>query len=287
MSYIPSTIAEEPFDPLGQEYFDTFTGFITNNSLSQYSATRTSPVNIRAIALDVFFLRYSLALKYNTMFAKQMVDGGVLYWKRRFEGRSSSYSFSWAVKGHPRSGELWRMLDISYNRRNCASQETYYFGDPGSPMAPEFPLTGNHQVNTWSRQVSTSLNLWCHIFRPTHNQQFFLIRHVSDADVPDMLDMCNHYMNMARDKSRSLVDRIESLARMEYMWFWTNPFGRAGAISGDAISFLVQKEMVEQGHRFHGRKNYMHLDYYAFGESMDSFVEWRHRTFFELSAAVA
>jgi hypothetical protein len=283
MTFTPAALCEYPYDPLGREYFETFTAFVKNNELCTYPVAKGSQLTVKTLATDIFSLRYSLAHKYNTFFAKQMVQDGVLYWKRRFEGTSRSLSYSWGIRKHPRSGELWKCLDLSSEFGQFKAEvHSYHFGTVDAPLVPDLPtFTGMHTCRVWRMMVCPSLNEQCLVIRPIHNPDLFLIVHVHDGDVPSMVHMCEYYFGQARDESIDLERRIEMLARFEYLWFWANPFGRAGAITGDAISFLVQKEMIfNHGHDIVTRQAYLHQDFFAFSMSLDAYIENRKAALF-------
>jgi hypothetical protein len=82
--------------------------------------------------------------------------------------------------------------------------------------------------------------------------------------VPNLRQEAQEYWNRSLDPKRQLPERHRSLAAFEYLWFWTNPFGRAGALTGDALSLLAQKTMVLEGLNTHIRPDYYHQDCEAF-----------------------
>jgi hypothetical protein len=275
MSFTATSIAEAPADALGREYYDTFTNFVERNMLDHYLPSKAIATSI---ALDVFFLRYSLAYKYGTMFAKQMVDNGTLYWKRRFKGKSNGESISWAVKGNERTGQLWEWLSQACGRQDAVMSD-FDFGD--TPIVPEIQITGwAVETRQWRIRVCDmpGFSYYCYIQQPVAYPHVFIIQHVDDCDVPGLVEVCNKYAFSAMSgvgTNFSTEERVEALARFEYLWFWVNPFGRAGAISGDVISFLITKYMAKQGIEISNRKSYYHQDFLAFSMNINDYIDHR------------
>ena len=70
-------------------------------------------------------------------------------------------------------------------------------------------------------------------------------------------------------------EKFLSLAEFEWVWYWTNPFARAGALSGDILVILLKEELLRQGVPVPIRTQYINQDLKAFLYEVEAHKEMR------------
>jgi len=75
----------------------------------------------------------------------------------------------------------------------------------------------------------------------------YFIRHAGDSEIPVIRRRLGQLWSAALDPKRSAAGRVAAVGEFEWLWFWANPYGRAGATTGDALSLLLQKALRKDG----------------------------------------
>lgn len=261
-------IAETPTDAMGTEFREIFGDFIEFN--------RATSSNFESLALNLFRLRLEIAKKYETNFAKMMepigADGPVQNWKRRWQGESSGQSWSFGIAGHRRADSVWHLLNQKLEVAQSASERVN---------------TSMFQVYGGSKNSIVDARVWQFPYRTSMRQfQFriyqidpvtYYIAHAADRDVPYLREKLNDLWRRTFDVNLNQDSRVQALSEFEWLWFWSNPFGRSGALIGDALSLLVQKEFERQGWSIQIRTQYEAADMEALSRPLDDYIRYREK----------
>lgn len=62
--------------------------------------------------------------------------------------------------------------------------------------------------------------------------------------------------------------KMEYVAEFERLRFWTNPFGRSGALIGDSLSLLLQEFLQSNGMNVFIRNTYKNIDLCALTKTL-------------------
>ena len=253
-------VAEEPYDDMGREFQAVFGAWL-DQTVARKDGDNT-PGNCKVLAFQLFRRRLALAQKYHTFFATQMVIGDRELWRERYTGAEDGYSYSFAIRQMPRTARFFawcQQIDEPPNGERIWDERVKPL--PNLPMGPHEPLP---VMPVWGRLHQPQFRarrdgpFW--LRRLHYSRDVYLIEHPDNRWVPNIRQEAQQYWCRANDPQRSFRDRALDLAAFEWLWFWTNPFGRAGALTGDALSLLTQKQMLLDGHRAHIRPSYYHRD---------------------------
>ncbi len=280
MTGLPRTfgtiVAEEPYDDMGREFQIEFGAWIDATSAKKDAAT---PAHFQVLAFQIFQRRLALAQKYRTFFATQVVAGARELWRERFTGATDGHCYSFAIRELPRTKRFFQWCLAT---RTPANLNRVW--DPAIKPYPFLPL-GPHEffpvMPTWAHQHFPR-------FRARPEGAFYvrriqlctdvhLIEHFDHRWVPNLRQEAAEYWFRANDPKWPLAQRARDLGAFEWLWFWTNPFGRAGALTGDSLSLLAQKQMVIDGFPVHLRPGYYHQDCEAFLLGFEAYVGKRAR----------
>lgn len=261
-------VAEEPFDKMGEEFADTFSTWVFDNS---WTLTR----DFQEMAFELFKFRLDLAQKHNTYFASQMTAGGREVWRDRFEGVGYDPCYSFAIKNLDRTKRFWNW---AVNRPDLPN--SIRFWDEDFAPYPHLPVEGG------AHERSIPMRVWEHTYRPffiakrggalkmrciQYNDNTFLFEHVRNNWVPLMRGEAQAWWTKAVAEQDP-----HALAAFEWVYYWTNPFGRAAASIGDALSLIVQKR-----HGFQMRTDFYHQDCEALLMSFEDYVAKRASDMFD------
>ncbi|PWU17356.1 MAG: hypothetical protein C5B49_09080 [Bdellovibrio sp.] len=259
-------IAEKPIDAMGRDFQEIFGGFIrTREATSE---------NLEDLALDLFNARLALSRKYNTAFAQMMEPSGEAGWQKRWKGEGISQAWSFGIHGHLREGSVWRQLmeRLPVEESHLEMIDSSIFAvhqslEPsrtGIARVWHFPYeVGGQDVSFYIYQV---------------NKNTFYIGHAKDKQVPLLRQRLRDLWQRAMFLELAGIERTTALFEFEWVWFWTNPFGRAGASLGDALSLLVQKQMERQGLPIRIRSDFENLDLVALSMHLEDYVQWRQNS---------
>jgi hypothetical protein len=75
------------------------------------------------------------------------------------------------------------------------------------------------------------------------------------------------FWNIAFDPNNAQYTRFASLASFEWLWYVMNPFMRSGAMTGDALSLVMQKRIGAKSRDF-----FYHQDCEALLMTFDDYV---------------
>jgi len=264
-------IAEEPYDDMGRE-FQTVFGAWLDETVARKEGDHT-PGHCKVLAFQLFRRRLALAQKYHTFFATQMVAGERELWRERYTGAQEGYCYSFAIRQMPRTARFYAWCEASDEPPNGERVwDERVKPRPNLPLGPHPPLA---VMPVWGRLHQPQFRarrdgpFW--LRRLHYSRDVHLIEHPDNRWVPNIRQEAQTYWSRANDPQRSLPERTVDLAAFEWLWFWTNPFGRAGALTGDALSLLTQKQMILDGHRVHIRPGYYHQDCEALLLSWDEY----------------
>ena len=266
-------IAQPPYDDMGQEFAGVFGNFLFQN--------RADPDRLTSLAVEAFAARLDLAKKYKTFFSQQMepvdLQGQVTkLWLQRFKGESHFNSWSYGIAGHWRADEIHKILTAQLKDKDFDLQII----EVPSPLP--FPYQGERsaKVKHWDFSENfETFKMHAHIYEL--DAEHFLILHPQDRDVPQILDRLEVLWKFALDRNNAFQARLRALADFEWTWFWLNPFGRAGATTGDSLSHLVQFEIEAEGHPIQVRHTFHAQDIEALARRRSTYIETRIKDWLE------
>jgi hypothetical protein len=253
-------IAEEPYDDMGREFQAVFGAWL-DETVTRKAGDHT-PGHCKVLAFQLFRRRLALAQKYHTFFATQMVAGERELWRERYTGAADGYCYSFAIRQMSRTARFYRWCEGQTEPPNSERVwDERLKPQPALPMGPHEPWP---VMPVWGRLHRPQFRarrdgpFWLRRLR--YNRDVHLIEHPDNRWVPNIRQEAQQHWSRANDPQRAFRGRIADLAAFEWLWFWTNPFGRAGALTGDALSLLTQKQMILDGHQAHIRPGYYHQD---------------------------
>jgi hypothetical protein len=244
-------IAERPADKMGQEFYHIFGRYLND--------CMPDPSNMTKIATNAFALRLDLAKRYNTFFAEQVAPKGKALWKDRLEGKDSAHAWSFGIKGHARAGLLYNWLDDKYSVIP-SKQHTL-------PEPVPVPLV---ELNESTNMQGWKVTPYGRILK--YNKAAFLIDHGPGHSVPKEVSQATRHWQGALNPDNDLTKRMQHIACLEWRWYWTNPFGRAGALTGDILSLSLQKRLQAEGHNIHMRDRFYSQDLEAYCYDLPQYV---------------
>jgi len=259
-SSFATIIAEEPYDAMGREFQQVF-GMWLDNTVARPSGD-TRPGHCKVLAFQLFRRRLALAQKYHTFFATQMVTGDRELWRERYTGVQDGPCYSFAIRQMPRTVRFFQWCQSLKEPPN--GERVWDESLKPLPALPGGPHTPLPVMPVWGRQHQPQFRarrdgpIWLRRLR--YSADVHLIEHPDNRWVPNIRQEAQEYWCRANDPLRPFPERATDLAAFEWLWFWSNPFGRAGALTGDALSLLTQKQMILDGHRAHIRPSYYHQD---------------------------
>ncbi len=271
-----SIIAEEPYDDMGREFQEIFGAWVDKTSARKDGDT---PQHFQLLAFNLFQKRLALAQKYHTFFATQMVSGQRELWRERYTGTLDDHCYSFAIRNLPRTQRFFAWcLAIKEEPNATRIWDLKIKPYPSLPLAPheafpEMPVWGRlHHPQFRARRDGPFYLRRIHFGPDVH-----LIEHPDNHWVPNVRQEAQEYWFRANDPDNAFENRARNLAAFEWLWFWTNPFGRAGALTGDALSLITQKQMALDGLAVHIRPGYYHQDCEAFLLAWDDYLDKRMR----------
>lgn len=252
-------IAEPPVNPMGEDFAQSFGQFLREN--------QARPNNFQELSQKLFRNRLDLAKRHQTKFVGQMSDGA---WMRRLLGVSDGRAWSFGIRNHSR-GKAVHEFFTQVNLSDYSSNEEWV------------------DLDVFSRNIGQGISLIpvIHFTFPVDKKVIddfkiylvdadtFFIEHAKDTNVPVLMKIMDSLWQSFFDRSKSLEKRIEILAHWEWLWFWTNPFGRAGASIGDGLSLLLQEQLISEGYALKLRGGYHHQDLEALSRSRADYTAHR------------
>lgn len=275
MMTIPLTfktiVAEAPYDDMGRDFAEIFGAYLNTTDLGPTS-------KLVPIAYQLFKIRLDLARKYNTFFAKQVTNGGEL-WQDRFTGKGNTPCYSFAMPQLSRTAKFFGLCQRYEKERPFHSirhWSLHYADVPELPFGPHKMLDPMPVYEHKYVPVFEARNGGPFYFRwMKYSDRVYLFEHPRSRWVHMLKNEANSWWDRARNTELSDQDRFVALASFEWLWYITNPFMRSGALTGDVLSFLVQKEMVKQGVNLHIRSYFYSQDIEALLLPYEEYVEKR------------
>ena len=254
-----------PFDTMGKEFSDIFSAWLGGQ-------VSFSTHHFDGMVFDLFRKRLDLARKHNTWFATQMAND---VWKNRYNGIGFDPCYSFAIEGLERTKRFHRWAEATFAG---VLPNSYRVWDTDYAPFPHLPIEA-------AQPNGLPMPVFEYVYRPVfpvakrggalkmrtlaYSENTFLFEHVRNNWVPLMREEAKGWWALAlRNRDP------KALASFEFCWFRTNPFGRAGALTGDAMSLLVQRI-----NNFQMRDTFYHQDQEALLMSFDEYVEKRTRDF--------
>jgi hypothetical protein len=190
-------------------------------------------------------------------------------WKKRYAGNGYNPCYSFAIKGFERTIRFWNWTE-TVDVNDCLASSIRHWDTNFAPY-PSLPV---------EQTPFDAMLVWEHVYKPqfeareagavkmrrlAYSNDCYLFEHVRNNWVPLMRSEALEWWKIARDQKS-----MEALAAFEWTWYWTNPFGRSGALSGDALSLIIQKL-----HGFKMRSEFYHQDQEALLLSFEEYVQKR------------
>jgi hypothetical protein len=255
-----SLLAEPPFDDMGREFATDFGAFARGH--------RAGTGQMMYLAEELFQIRLNLAGKYKTFFALQMTEltEGWPYWRARLKGLSKRRVFSFGIEDVPRADLVWTHFKRQFKRRSSRRLvETRDF--------PLYKGPAQVQAEVHDLTYTPVPGLVFKVFVLSTGQYY--LEHAPDRMVPRILQRLEELWDGSLDKSRPVGERTALLTEWEWLWFWTNPFGRAGASVGATLSLLWEADLsVELGYPV-WRTEFYYQDLEALSRSLEEYRAWR------------
>ena len=147
------------------------------------------------------------------------------------------------------------------------------------PWLPAGPHTPFEKMDVWSMRYNPIYAARAggafNVRRIHYAKGVHLIEHPRGSWVPQIRQEAQAHWAFAHNPNNNTRDRFASLGAFEWCWVWANPFGRAGAMTGDALSLMLQKHIHQQGTPIHIRQQYYHMDCECLLTPFDEYVDKR------------
>jgi hypothetical protein len=252
---IGTLISEPPVDAMG---FDFRMEFI---KLIPLIEGKQSLLDITDAVIQT---RLEIAQKYKTQFADEMKDAG----KSRLTGSTDEPCCKSGVLSDGRTQKvhthLARFLGPPTEQR-AGIDFTPFKNIPGFQQ----PFSGASS-RVW---VLQGRKLSFEIYSPSPSEYYF--QHLQAKDLPVFIPEVERLWKQSQNWNLTTLQRVEALARFEWLWYWMNPYGRSAALTGDVASLIVQNRMVRAGDRILMREEYESQDLEAFIHDEEDYVKNR------------
>lgn len=256
---------------MGAEFQDIFGGWVSKTEVGD-------PNDLDRLALDLFQNRLRLAQKYNTFFARQVTnDGTDELWRKRLNGVQDIPCHSFATREVDRTLRFFHWTAI---QNSVETFDSYRHWDTSFCPYPSLP----GQVKPKER-----MEVWTHLYRPHFDARdggafacrrmtygfnesgaWYLFEHPRTKWIPQLYNEAKCFWYLAHQECGDMSRQCQSLASFEWLWYWMNPFMRAGALTGDALSLIMQKHIGCQTRNF-----FYHQDCEALLLPFDEYVKKR------------
>lgn len=274
-------VSDEPWNDVGSSFRHTFSKFI--------SAQHVTPTNMEEIARAAFKERLNFAKVHSRNFAfeDEKTDSGNARWEDRFSGKGNESRWSYGVDY--RSARAKRALDVLKDLSPVGKSETVEVPlqeFPTELLRPEYlkNLQQNGKTIVAKKWVYDS-GVKSKSGSPLEFELFhidgegYFIRHPHNRDVPQVMKQAEILWKEAQNEKAPLEERQRAISRLEWLWYWTNPLGRAGALTGDVLSVLLQEKVETDHGDFKMSDSYSNRDLKAFGHSKESYEKARMEEF--------
>ena len=270
-----NVIAETPYDDMGREFQDIFGKWVNETELE-------SAGSLNPLAFGLFRLRLELAKKYKTYFAGQVTANGTKeLWKERYLGQGNEPCYSFAAKNVQRTERFckWTSKTVFEMRDNYPTERHWETSYAPFPELPLSSITRFDPMTVWSTKylprftARTGGAFECRMIRYASDQDkthIFLFEHPRSRWIAQIRSEATTFWNIAFDPTNEQYVRFAALASWEWLWVWSNPFMRSGALTSDALSLVMQKHIGAKSRTF-----FYHQDCEALLMPFDFYVEKR------------
>ena len=240
-----NVIAETPYDSMGAEFQEIFGKWVNETELG-------APGELNQLAFGLFRMRLELAQKYKTYFATQVLDGGRELWKNRFAGIGNLPCYSFASFSVPRTKVFWHWTvgvdEIEpFMDSHKRHWDVNYADYPSLPVIVDRcnpMIVINHTYHPrFTARTGGSFECRRILYGFERDNPFFLFEHPRNRWISQIRSEATTFWNIAFDSNNDQYTRFGALASWEWLWYWTNPFMRSGAMTGDALSLVMQKRI--------------------------------------------
>jgi hypothetical protein len=111
-------------------------------------------------------------------------------------------------------------------------------------------------------------------FPRDYKGDIFVVVHTSSADVPTIMSGIEVRWMQALNSRKNISGRLRAIAEMEWIYYWTNPFGRGGALTRRVLSLALQKAISEKNN-FQVEDAFDYYDQHALTMQFSDYVEFR------------
>jgi hypothetical protein len=260
-------IAETPYDSMGTDFQEIFGRWVNETKLD-------TPAQLNILAYELFKLRLSLAQKYKTYFAKQVTEGGQDLWANRFVGIGNLPCYSFASINVQRTKIFWHwseQLTEEESPNGARYWDLNYADYPRLPVNPDRcdpMMVWSHTYNPiFTARTGGSFECRRILYGYERDNPFFLFEHPRNRWISQIRSEASTFWNIAFDSNNNDYTRFGALASFEWLWYWMNPFMRSGAMTGDALSLVMQKRIGAKSREF-----FYHQDCEALLLPFDAYV---------------
>lgn len=256
-------LAEPPEDDMGMDFALGYSDFAKRH--------KAEPGKLVSMTTELFGERLALAAKYKTFFATQMttLHSGQPYWKARLNGISNERAFSFGIRDNPRSDIVWRFFKENFKKTG----ERTSIDTRGFPLYPgERMAAGEVIVVPYDRIENLQFKMF------VLDSGYFYLEHAPDLRVPELMTVLSRLWDRSLDIRLSESERLLAFCEFEWLWFWTNPFGRGGASIGATMALLWEVDRTLKTGQFVIRRKFYHQDLEALSRTLPEYIEWRMKT---------
>ncbi len=228
--------------------------------------------NFRILTQKAFEKRLSLAKKYNTAFLIHMTGdkkNKIPPWKERINGLTNRRSFSFGIRHHPRAHGIWKFFNsLSEKKAEKIKINPRAFRE----LQIGLPKIKN-PILRWSFPCKESSSF--KVYKLDKNA--YVLSHAKNVEVPKILKCLNSLWKKVLDGKISKEKRVQALAEFEWLWFFTNPYGRGGAAIGNLLSIILQKKIASDGVEIRTQNKFINQDLEAFTKQEKEYISIRKK----------
>lgn len=261
-------IAEKPKNVMGLEFYTTF-----GNTLSRL---KVSKENMMDIAISIFERRLALSKKHDTNFHKHMVHNWEKKWEQRLNGQWDSFSRSFGIKSHERADGIFNYFKDSLSEKDAIKERTWENFVQLSWISKRYPK--DVLVRNFPYEIDgIAISDFC-VYKL--DDETYYIRHANTHTVPKIMKRLTILRKNIQNSQTTEQLKMEYVAEFERLRFWTNPFGRSGALIGDSLSLLLQEFLQSNGMNVFIRNTYKNIDLCALTKTLWEYKVERKKELF-------
>jgi hypothetical protein len=256
--------------PAGIAYSRAFGSFAAENQDAPHAE------NMMDLARAAFRVRLTFSEEYDQAFAEQVRN----IWFDRVAGTTDSQPVSFATNLSEQK-DLAALFDLLSHRLTnylrmtepsilqvASFRDPIYMGRRRPVVFWEFPIR-------LIRGTQITFRIYQGYQAIKDGPQAFRIYHARGRNIPAILEHLEGLWRTILNEKTPEAKKLKALAEWEWLWFWSNPFARAGAITGDSLSLLLQLKLTKLGHKVHIRTNFKAQDHEALSQSKKDYIRTR------------